>query len=66
MKITNYVMQESDIISSDLGLKLLMNKYGMEIRCCTAARTLREDVATFNEWLYRASYLDEAFPKIMD
>jgi len=40
-----------------------MNKYGREIRCCTAARTGREGEPTLKELLYRASYVDEAFQK---
>ena len=66
MKLTTYVIHPSYFISLDLGLRMIMNKYGREIRCCTSARTWREGPPPLNGLLYRASYLDEAFPKIMD
>ena len=66
MKLTTCVIYTSHIISLDLGLRMIMNKYGREIRCCTAARSWTEGEPTLNELLYKASYLDEAFPKTMD
>jgi len=35
MKLTTYITHASCIISLDLGLRMIMNKYGREIRCCT-------------------------------
>lgn len=66
MNLTTYDIQASDMINLDVGLRMIMNKYGREIKCCTSARSWREGAPTFNKLLYRASYLDEAFPKIMD
>jgi hypothetical protein len=66
MELTNYDIQASGIIVLDLGLRMIMNKCGQQIGCCTAAHTWREGTPTFNELLYKASYLNEAFPKTIN